>query len=73
MNMLTDEVTVGLQRAPSTPRPYCVGNIKAFEPSIFMLWPEHVIHGFALFDTSHSITSGRGEEFADDVGKVRRM
>jgi len=37
-----------------------------------MLWPEHVIRGFALFDTSYSIASGGGEEFADDVGKVGR-
>lgn len=26
-----------------------------------------------LFGTSHGIASGRGEEFADDVGKVGRM
>ena len=38
MNMLTDEVTVGLQRAPSTPRPYCVAAGDAAVPTVIVSW-----------------------------------
>ena len=46
--LLTDEITVLLQGAPSTARSYCVGNVKVLEACVFILRPESVNDGFAF-------------------------
>jgi len=46
--MLTDEIAVGFQAAPSTARSYRVGNTKVLEACVFILWPENVVGSFAL-------------------------